>query len=648
MNGYNGKFLRINLTDGRVSIEEPPEDYYKRYIGGRGFIVEKLLTEVPAGTDPLGPENKLIFSLGPLTGQPVPGSGRNSIGAKSPLNGGFGESEAGGFFGAEVKRAGFDAIIVEGASTRPVCIKIEDGQAEIRDASHIWGMDLADAVKTIQGELGNKNYRTAAIGQGGENLVRFACVINDISHTYGRTGMGAVMGSKKLKLIAVKGRKVPEIANREKVLEMAQAMIKRLKENPTYLSKYGTGAAIAKYEAEGNLPIRNFQGGYFPTAIELSPQKMQEKGYWDKMESCFGCPIRCKKRLKSLTDSWPVDPIYGGPEYETLGSLGSNCGIDKVEAVIKGHELCGRYGLDTISAGGAIAFAMECMERGVLTKDDTDGIDLRFGNADAMVEMIERIALRKGFGNILAEGSKRAAEIIGKGTEEFAIHMKGVDVPMHEPRLKQGMGLHYSTHPTGADHCTGIHDTWLDASMNAINKLDIAESVPVSELSPKKVRLLFLFGLSQQVINYLGICLLVPWSQQELIDVMEFITGWPMSSHRLFSTVQRGIILSRIFNHREGISPKDDKLPKRLHTPFADGPIKGLAIDADQLAESQKLYYQMLGCDESGVPTYAKLVELDLEWAYEYLFSVSRGIGRVSTWTRGRSCRPISKKHSWK
>jgi len=619
MNGFNGKFLRVNLTNGQISTEEPPEDYYKRYVGGRGFIIEKLLTEVPAGVDPLGPENKLIFSLGPMTGQAIHGSGRNSIGAKSPLTGGFGEAEAGGYFGADLKRAGFDAVIVEGVSAKPVYIKIENGQAEIRGAGNIWGMDIADAVKNVQEQLGNKKYRTAAIGQAGENLIRFACVINDISHAYGRSGLGAVMGSKKLKLIAVKGSKAPEMANREKILEMSQALSKRIKEKPLGFSKYGTGAMMADGEATGNLPIRNFQGGYFPTATELGSQSMMEKGYWDKMESCFGCPIRCKKKLKPLTDPWPVDPIYGGPEYETMAAIGSNCGIDSPEAVIKGHELCGRYGLDTISTGGTIAFAMECMEKGIITTKDTGGIDLNFGNAEAMIEMIKRIAFREGFGNILAEGCKRAAQIIGKGAEDYAIQVKGYDIPMHEPRLKQGLGLHYSAHPGGADHCTGIHDVLLDASMNAINKIDYAESVPASELSPKKVRILYLFGIWRQVANYLGICIFVPWSQQQLTEATELITGWPMSYYRLMKTSERGIILSRIFNHREGFTPEDDKLPKRFHTPFPDGPLKGLAIDEDQLAESQKLYYQMLGCDESGVPTYAKLVELDLEWAYEYV-----------------------------
>lgn len=617
MKGFNGKMLRVNLTGGRISVEEPSEDYYARYLGGRGFIIEKLLTEVPPGADPLGPDNKLIFALGPITGHPLPGSGRNSIGAKSPLTDAYGESEVGGFWGAELKRAGYDAIIVEGASPEPVYLVIENGRAEIRDAGKIWGLDVADAEKAVRKELGGKKFRTAAIGPAGENRVRFACILNDVSHAAGRTGLGAVMGAKKLKLIAVKGDSPPEMADRGKIIEMSQTLAKNTKENPTGFSINGTGGAMDHYEAIGNLPIRNFQGGTFPNVKELMPQQMKAKGYWDKMESCFGCPVRCKKKLKQISNPWPVNPIYGGPEYETLAALGSNCGIDNLEAVMKGHELCGRYGLDTISAGVTISFAMECVEKGILTEKDTDGIDLRFGNSQAMIDMIERIVFRKGLGDILAEGTKKASEKIGKGSDAFAIHVKGTEVPMHEPRLKQGMGLHYSGHPTGADHCTGIHDERL--SMSALQSIDVAEPVPSTELSPRKARILYQLGLWRQVPNYIGMCLFVSWSQKQLIEAMESITGWPMSYWRLMKTAERGITLARIFNIREGLSAKDDKLPVRFYTAPHEGPLKGVSVDPDRLAEAQRIYYQMLGWNESGVPTYARLVELDIEWAQQYI-----------------------------
>ena len=619
MKGYNGKLLRVDLTHGRISVDEPGQDYYRLYLGGRGFIIEKLLTEVPAGTDPLSPDNKLIFALGPITGHPIPGSGRNSVGAKSPLTGTFGESEVGGFWGAELKRAGFDGIIVEGVSPRPVYLKIENGQARLQEAGDLWGLEVAEAEKAVREQCGGKKFRTAIIGPAGENLVRFACILNDVSHAAGRTGMGAVMGSKKLKLIAVRGSRPPEMAQRDKILAMARVLTENTRKNPSGFSINGTGGSILPYEAMGNLPIRNFQGGRFPGAGEITPQRMKEKGYWDKMETCFGCPVRCKKKLKQISVPWPVDPAYGGPEYETLAAMGSNCGIDSVEAVMKGHELCGRYGLDTISAGAAIAFSMECTEKGILSRSDTDGLDLSFGNSAAMIAMIERIALRKGFGDLLAEGTRRAAAKIGKGAAAYAIHVKGNEVPMHEPRLKQGMGLHYSINAAGADHCTGIHDERLDTSVAALDRIDMADPVPSTEMSPRKARILYQYGMWRQVPNTLGLCLFVPWTPKQMAEAVEYITGWPMSYWRLMKTTERGITLTRIFNLREGLSVEDDVLPARFYTSPAEGPLKGVAVNPGQLAEARKLYYQMLGWDVAGVPTYARLVELNLEWAREYL-----------------------------
>ncbi|MCX5918235.1 MAG: aldehyde ferredoxin oxidoreductase, partial [Deltaproteobacteria bacterium] len=405
MKGYNGKILRVNLSTRQVSTEEPAEEHYKTYLGGRGFIVHTLLKEVPRGVDPLGPENKLIFALGPITGHPFPGSGRNSVGAKSPLSGGYGESEAGGFWGAELKRSGYDAIIVEGKSDEPVYLWIKDGRPEIRDARNLWGLDVAETEKVIREELQDDRVRTATIGAAGEKMVRYASICNDISHMAGRTGMGAVMGSKKLKAVAVRGNAPPEMGNREKVLELSRWMGKNFK-TKTNFWQYGTGAAMDYYEASGNLPIRNFAAGRFPQVEGITSQSMYKKGYVEKMDSCFGCPVRCKKKVK-LDQPWKVDPVYGGPEYETLGAFGSNCGVEQIEAIMKANELCCRYGLDTISTGVTISFAMECFEKGVLTLKDTDGLELTFGNAAAMVEMVERIALRKGLGNLLAEGTKR-------------------------------------------------------------------------------------------------------------------------------------------------------------------------------------------------------------------------------------------------
>ena len=456
MKGINGNILRVNLTTGKLHVQEISEDHYRLYLGGRGLIAYTLLTEVPKGIDPFGPENRLVFALGTLTGHPFVGSGRNSVGCKSPLSGGYGESEAGGFWGAELKRAGFEAIVLEGISPKPVYLSIKDGKAEIRDAAHLWGRDTADTQAAIQDELGDKRIRTAVIGPAGEKLVRFACILNDITHAAGRTGMGAVMGSKKLKAIAVRGSRPPEVADKEKILALNRFMHQNYKEISKHW-RYGTGSDMIGYEAAGNMPIRNFRGGRFPGVEQISAKLLCQK-YLEKMDNCYGCPIRCKRVVK-LQAPFTVDPVYGGPEYETLAALGSNCGIDNLEALMKANELCNRYGIDTISTGVAISFAMECTEKGILSREDTDGLDLTFGNAESMVRMVEQIALRKGFGDLLAEGTKRASETIGKRSEELAMQVKGEELPMHEPRHKQAMGLHYSMHVTGADHSTGIHDT---------------------------------------------------------------------------------------------------------------------------------------------------------------------------------------------
>ena len=617
MKGYNGKILRVNLTNGQTSKEEPPESYYRRYLGGRGFIIHTLLTEIPKGADPLGPANKLIFALGPITGHPFVGSGRNSIGAKSPLSGGFGESEAGGFWGSELKKAGYDAIIVEGISSKPVYLWVHDGEVEIRDAGLMWGMSVADAEQSVKEDLGDRKVRTATIGPGGEKLVRFACIANDISHVAGRTGMGAVMGSKRLKAIAVRGTKRPAMADESKIKQMSRWMGQNFKEKTNYW-RYGTAAAgpLVNFEANGTLPVRNFRGGRFPGIEKITGEAMRAKSYVEKMEGCFACPIKCKTRGR-VDLIGELSSLYGLPEYETLAALGSNCGVDDLEALIRANELCGSHGIDSISAGVCISFAMECFEKGILTLEDTEGLTLTFGSAPAMVEMVERIALRKGLGDLLAEGTKRAAAKIGKGAEAFAMQVKGEEIPMHEPRYKQGMGLHYSVHATGADHCSGVHDEYVNTA--TWESIDVAEPLPSTDLSPQKARMVYQVGLWRQTVSYLGVCLFVPWSYKQIVEATEAITGWPMSYWRLMKAVERGVTLGRIFNLREGFSAKDDRLPKRFFTSAPEGPLKDVGIDPEELAKAQKIYYQMFGWDESGVPTYARLVELDIEWASRYL-----------------------------
>jgi len=622
--GYNGKILRVNLTDNSIQIERPDENFYRRYIGGWGFIAYYLLKEVKPGIDPLGPENKLIVAPGVITGAPIPGSGRNAIGAKSPLTGAFGASEGGGYFGAELKHAGFDCIIIEGKAESPVYLWIHDGEAEIRDASYLWGMHIAESQEAIRRELGDRLIRTAQIGPGGENLVRYACVINDLKHSAGRTGMGAVMGSKRLKAIAVRGHSRVKIADTERTLKIAKEMVDRAAAKPRGAGGVewglGTGAWMTAHVLSGNLPTRNFRDGLFENPEAISAQTIKET-VRVKMESCYACPIRCKKVVK-VDSPWKVDPVYGGPEYETLAALGSNCGVDNLKAICKANELCQRYTLDTISTGATIAFAMECFEKGLLTERDTGGIKLTFGNAEAMVKMVEMIGERKGIGDLLAEGTRRAAEKIGRGAEKLAVHVKGQEVPMHEPRLKRVLGLGYAVSPTGADHVHNLHDTaYADPEAWAgVKQLGILDYAPLEDLGVDKIRLLIYNVYWKILDNCLVICSSVPWSYKKKVEILSAVTGWETTSWELMKVGERVLNMARAFNIREGITAEDDWLPERFFHPQTSGPLSKVSVKHDELKEAKRIYYRMMGWDEeTGVPTRGKLEELGIGWVAEDL-----------------------------
>lgn len=618
MYGYAGKVLRVNLTSREIQHEELPEAFYRRYFGGTGFIAYYLLKEVPRGIDPLGPENKLIFALGPLTGHPVAGSGRNSVGAKSPLTGAIGFTEAGGFFGPELKKAGFDAIIIEGRADAPVYLYIRDGQAEIRDGSKIWGKTTGQVEDILREETGDDRIRVAQCGIAGENLVRFACVLNDVTHAYGRTGMGAVMGSKNLRAIAARGTGEIPAANREKLAELARWMAIDNKSSWEGFKDTGTAGGVVSLHRQSALPTRNFQEGQFEGHQSISGQSLRDTILAGR-DNCYACPIFCKRVVKT-DEPYNVDPRYGGPEYETIGSLGSTCGIDELAAISKGNELCNAYGLDTISAGVTIAFAMECYEKEILSREDLDGLDARFGNARVMLALLEKIARRDGVGDLLAEGSYRAARRIGKGAEDLAVHVKGQEVPMHEPRLKMGLGIGYALSPTGADHCHNIHDTGYVKDNPGAKAYGILQGVPASDLGPDKVRILATMLPRQHLGNCLGICSFVGWGDDRLVELVRASTGWNSNLVELLKAGERAMTLARCFNLREGFTAKDDVLPKRLHEAFEEGPIAGVASTPEQVEEAKSTWYEMMGWNrETGVPTRSKMQELDIEWALDLI-----------------------------
>jgi aldehyde:ferredoxin oxidoreductase len=610
--GYNGKILRVNLSNRSIATEEIRESFCRKYLGGAGFVAYYLLKELPKGVDPLGPDNKLVFATGPLTGIKLSGCARHCVGAKSPLTNTIAKAEAGEFWGSELKFAGFDAVIVEGKSDKPVYLSITDGQAAINDAAHLWGKNTKETQEIIRAELKDDRVRVALIGPGGENLVKYACIMHGLFDAAGRGGLGAVMGSKNLKAIAVRGHRPLQIAAPERVKELRDWLTAN-KEKIKMFQDFGSGAFMAPYEASGNLPVRNFRDGLFPNAAAIEGKTIKET-IRVRMDGCFACVVRCKKAVK-IDTPYPVDPEYGGPEYETLASLGSNCGIDDLKAICRGNELCNAYSLDTISTGLSISFAMECFEKGILTTADTGGLDVRFGNAEAMLKLIELIARREGIGDLLAEGTAIAAQKIGKGALAYAMQVKGLELGLHEPRLKTGLGLGYMVSPIGADHCMNLHDTLFakDPQMKDLHSLGLLEGVPAEDIGPKKVTLFRAMQFLRLLGDSLPVCMILPYNYQQLADLTAAVTGWDIGIPELIRTADRILTMMRLFNIREGFGEADDKLPARFFQPKTDGFLSQTKLDPAQFEKAKRYYYSLMGWDaQTGIPLPETIEDLGI------------------------------------
>jgi aldehyde:ferredoxin oxidoreductase len=619
-NGYNGKILRVDLERESIDVEEPNEMVYSRYLGGGTLALYYLLKELKPKTDPLSSENILVFSGSVISGTPAAGLSRFSVAAKSPLTNAFGEAEAGGWWIPELKFAGFDAILIKGRAKQPVYLWIHEGEAEIRDASSIWGKYSKETQEEIRRELGDDSIRIALIGPAGEKKVKAACILNELKHANGRTGLGAVMGSKNLKAIAVRGRKRMKVADEESVKRLTR-WLKDTYEEPYFsIGNLGTSRVTTMLSEQGILPTFNFREGSFTGAETISGETMS-KTILVRRGTCYGCFVRCKREVE-VGAPYFVDPIYGGPEYETVAAFGSMCGIGDLKAISKANQLCNAYGLDTISTGGLISFAMECYEKGILTKRETSGLELHFGNIDAMLRMVEMIGGREGIGDILAEGMLRAAEKIGKGAEDFAIHVKGMPVPLHEPRGKVGVGLGYAVSATGPDHMEYPHDPFwaTEAGIALLRPLGIFEPVDVFDLGPQKVRIFVYLQQYWNLLNSLGVCMFTakPFGPQTLngiVDYVKAVTGWETSLFDLLKVGERHANMARIFNLREGFTARDDTLPNRFFRPMEGGTLKGKKIDKKEFSNAVETYYEMMGWDpETGAPKKAKLAELDLDW----------------------------------
>jgi aldehyde:ferredoxin oxidoreductase len=619
MYGFNGNILRVNLTSSTLETEKVEDGFYRKYLGGRNFGLHYLMNESKPRVDPYLPENTLVFAASVTTGVPLTGFCRHSVVAKSPLTNGFGEAEAGGFWGAELKFSGYDAVVIKGSSSEPVYLWIHDGEAEIKDASSLWGLTTADSQARIREELDEPLARIAQIGPAGEKLVRYACIVNELKYANGRGGLGAVMGSKKLKALAVRGHKRLEFRDPAKIQEIARWYSETWHNHPGAVSrsKFGTVDGLLAMNADGILPTRNFIKGSFEHADDISGERMKDT-ILVGAEGCYACAIRCKRIVRGEAP-YETDPKYGGPEYETVGAFGSLCEVSNLSAISYANQLCNAYGMDTISAGCSVAFAMECFENGTLSEADVGGLDLRFGNADAMTKLVEMIAKREGLGDLLAEGVMRASEKIGKGSERYAMHVKGKEIPMHEPRGKAGLALQYVLSPSGADHMQAAHDPMFQRSVETIKPLGIIEPVDRLSLGPDKVRLLKYNQLWWDLLDCLCVCKFViephgagVYKINHLVDVVKAATGWDTSLLELMLASERSIDLAREYNLREGFTVKDDWLPGRFFEPLMSGSRKGSKLSENELKEAIRLYYGMMGWYDSGKPEESKLQDLNI------------------------------------
>jgi aldehyde:ferredoxin oxidoreductase len=644
LQGYTGKILHVDLTSGALEVEEPPEELYRTYMGGSALGLYYLLRNTPAGADPYGPENTLAFMLAGITGAPIAGQSRATVVAKSPLTGGVGDSQAGGFWPAELKFAGFDGIVVRGISSKPVYLWINQGEVELRDASHLWGKTTDVVDEMLAEELGDKRIQVTQIGPAGEKLVRFAAIMNMATRAHGRTGMGAVMGSKKLKAIVVRGgkKKLP-MADPERVREIMRPSIAEIRtdEDMAGLAKYGTLGILESQNAVGGLPTRNYQSGWmgYDRAAAIGGERLfddllrgADEGNQMKLgrETCYSCAVRCKRVVESEWEGRAIDPKLGGPEYETSSVFGSYCDVDDIGATAYASQLCNQYGVDTIAAGATMAFAIDCFERGLISLDDTEGIELAWGNADAMIAMLEKTLNREGFGDILAEGSSRAGATIGKGAEDLVVAVKGVELPAHMPQVKPSLAVIYAVNPFGADHQSSEHDPGYTPEIAAASPekygkrmadIGLTDQQPEAVLNEAKIEFALKTQYAYSALDTADACQFVfgpSWQllgMEELAGVISGVQGEEMTVGDLMTLGARRLNMLRAFNAREGITREQDTLPKRLFEPLEGGPSDGKCIDRDQFEAALATYYEMAGWDPvTGNPTAETLDGLELGW----------------------------------
>lgn len=613
--GYAGKIGFVNLSSGEIREQELDEKLARDFIGGHGLGARILFENQKGRVDALGPENVLGFVTGPLTGTPVPTGSRYMVVCKSPLTGGWGDANSGGFFGPELKFAGWDAIFVSGIASKPSYLMITNAGIEVKDASHLWGKDAIETEEALVEEIGDPKVRVACIGPASEKLSLISGICNDKGRYAGRSGVGAVMGSKRLKAVVVRGKGRVAVANSESVKKLNQEFSKKMREVAFIqtLMKYGTCGNTAALVGSGASPVKN----WLLTGTESFPTVNQIDGdnviaYETRKYGCFSCPIRCGGITTVSSGKYPVSETHK-PEYETVAAFGNMCLNDDLGSIFKLNDMCNRGGLDTISAGSVIAFAMECYENGIITKADTDGIELTWGNAEAIIAMTEKIICREGFGDVLADGVKVAAKRIGKGAEKFAMHVGGQEPGLHNAAFLPGRGTGFVADPTPGRHTAAAPYTRCDTNTAAgpYKELQFSgfEKYQYSGKGPAAAAATNYW----QVGASSGICLMPFMSGIfPILELINGVTGWDMSVSEALETGARIQTLRQMFNAREGISPSNYALPNRLTgiPPRSEGPLRGITIDIDTLAGE---YRKAMEWDpETGKPTEACLNKLGL------------------------------------
>ncbi len=569
--GYTGNILHVDLSNHVIDVEEPDEAFYREYLGGRGIGYHYLMKRVPAGINPLAPENILVMATGVMTGSPLPASCRFAVAGKSPLTGTAAESEAAGFFGPELKMAGFDAIVFRGSSEKPVYLWVSGGKAEIKDASHLYLLGAKEVEDAIRDEMGSRKIRVAQTGLAGMNQVLFANVTNNLGHFNGRNGFGALMGAKNLRAVAALGTQKLRFENLDFLKQIAKKYATSFRDNPLgeALYTYGTTAFPKILSDAGALPVDNFRRSALEDATPVSGDTYN-KLLLQKRKGCYRCPIQCKRGIALEHPKYGVDSRYGGPEYETISALGTNLNIVDLKAIAKANEICNRTCMDTISAGMTIALACECYQEGIISKEDTGGLDLRFGDADLMIQLLELTANREGFGDALAQGAARLAKQWGVEDRSCNLAVKGQELSMHDPRVKVGVGLGFAINTYGADHMVATHDPFYadenSATFKSIQTLGIDKAVPATEISNDKVENYIQLEKLWRMMDSLGLCVfgyaprgVIPI--EVMVDSLNAITGWDTHIDELLTAAERGSMLARAFNSREGFSIKDDRLP---------------------------------------------------------------------------------------